>query len=109
MLGHNPANYHVEYMDVAQHWSPDSERYGGGDGLITLMLRGWELDRTVLLEYKWFGGNRRVRVYHCSLTRAGDRIVIPVVHNPYVNRLIRDLQIKIEPYETGKMGRPQPA
>lgn len=109
MLGHSPSNYHVEYMDVTQHWSPDSERYGGGDCLITMMLRGWELDRKVLMEYKWFGGNRRVRIYHCTLTRAGDRIVLPVVHNPYVNRLIRTMQLTVEPYETGKLGRPQTA
>ena len=105
MIGRNPANYHAEYMDVVQHWSHDSEKYGGGDALITMMMMGWELGQTLYMEYKHFGGNRRVRIYHCVLTHRNDQLVIPVVHNPYVNRLIRNMQLSVEPYEPGKLTR----
>lgn len=103
MMGHNPSNYHAEYMDVWQHWAPDTERFGGGDGLITAMMMGWELDKTIYMEYKHFGGNRRVRVYHCHLSYQGQTLEMPVVHNPYVNRLIRTMQLKIEPYQAEKI------
>jgi hypothetical protein len=102
MIGRNPANYHAEYMDVVQHWSPDSERFGGGDALVTMMMMGWELNQTVHMEYKHFGGNRRVRIYHCRLSNRTGEMVMPVVHNPYVNRLIRNMQLIVEPYEPGK-------
>lgn len=105
MIGRNPSNYHVEYMDVFQHWSQDSERFGGGDALITAMMMGWELEPTIYMEYKHFGGNRRVRVYHCRLTNRSEEMEMPVVHNPYVNRLIRQMQLKIEPYQSAKISR----
>ena len=47
----------------------------------------------------------RVRIYHCVLTHRNDQLVIPVVHNPYVNRLIRNMQLSVEPYEPGKLTR----
>jgi len=103
MLGRNPANYHVEYLDVAQHWDASSQPYGGGDALITLLSQGWEMNGTIYMEYKWFGGNRRIRVYHCDLYRDDDHMTLPVIHNPYVNRLLRQPQFKIELRETGKL------
>ncbi|MBK8134755.1 MAG: hypothetical protein KA401_00295 [Anaerolineae bacterium] len=105
MIGRNPSNYHAEYMDVYQHWSPDTEKFGGGDSLITAIMMGWELKQTIYMEYKHFGGNRRVRVYHCRLTNDNQEIEMPVVHNPYVNRLIRQMQLVIEPYQAQKISR----
>lgn len=105
MIGRTPSNYHVEYMDVVQHWAPDTERFGGGDALITAMMFGWELNPTIYMEYKHFGGNRRVRVYHCNLTRRDETMVIPVVHNPYVNRLIRQMQLQVEPYQVQNVSK----
>lgn len=101
MIGRNPSNFHKEYMDVWQHWCQDTEKYCGGDGLVTVMMQGWELHPTVQLEYKHFGGNRRVRVYHFSLFRQGEHMEMPVVHNPYVNRLIRTMQLDVVPYQNG--------
>jgi hypothetical protein len=34
-------------------------------------------------------------------------MVMPVVHNPYVSRLIRTMQLTVEPFETGKLGQAQ--
>lgn len=107
MLGHNPANYHVEYLDVAQHWDAASQAYGGGDALVTFLSAGWQMDNHVVMEYKWFGGNRRVRVYHCTLARGADQMVLPVIHNPYVNRLLRQPNFKVELRETGKLTTPR--
>lgn len=103
MLGHNPSNYHVEYLDITQHWDAASQSYGGGDALLTFLSQGWEMETHVEMEYKWFGGNRRVRVYHCTLRRDGQYVVIPVVHNPYVNRLLRQPHFKVELRPTGSL------
>lgn len=105
MLGRNPSNYHVEYLDVTQHWDPASQSYAGGDALITLLSQGWVMGNHIIMEYKWFGGNRRVRVYQCTLTRDQTSVTIPIVHNPYVNRLLRQSNFKIELRETGQLTR----
>lgn len=104
MLSRNPSNFHVEYLDVIQHWSPESEHFAGGDALVTAVTSGWKISPTIYLAYKVFGGNRRVRVYHCHLTRGDDSMYMPVLHNPYVNRILRQPEMTIRPLE--EMGKP---
>lgn len=82
-------DFHVEYMDVAQHWHPGSESYAGGDALVTMLSRGWNLERDVYVERREFAGMRSVSVYHLTLEKDGQRIHMPVVRNPYINRLLR--------------------
>lgn len=100
MLNSNPANFHVEYMDVSQHWSANSEQYAGGDCLVTALYRGWEMNPVVYLENKWYAGMRQVAVYHIELSRDGEKMVMPIIHNPWVARQIRQMPyLRIYPYE----------
>ncbi|MFW5696368.1 MAG: hypothetical protein ACOCXR_01140 [Phototrophicaceae bacterium] len=82
-------NYHVDYMEVVQHWHPQSEPYAGGDALMTLIAQGWQMQRDVYVEKREFAGLRSVSVYHVSLVRDGKTMKVPVVRNPYINRLLR--------------------
>lgn len=88
-LNPDTPNSHVEYMDVAQHWHPHSEPYAGGDALVTLLAQGWTMRRDVYVEKSEFAGLRYVSVYHIELERDGEVIKMPVVRNPYINRVIR--------------------
>jgi len=83
------SNFHVEYMEVAQHWHPASEEYAGGDALVTLLSQGWNMKRDVYVEKREFAGLRSVSVYHLELERGGDVLKVPVVRNPYINRVLR--------------------
>lgn len=82
-------NYHMDYMDVTQHWHPGSEAYAGGDALLTMISRGWQMQRDVYVEKRDFAGMRSVSVYIVVLERDGEQIEMPLLRNPYINRLLR--------------------
>ena len=84
-----PANFGAEYLDVTQHWAKESEDYAGGDALVTMLSNGWKLKPEVRIEDRFFAGLRSVSVYHLKLERDGEIIDMPVLRNPYVNRIIR--------------------
>ena len=88
-------SYHDEYLDVTQHWSEKSEPYAGGDALVTLLSRGWKLKKEVNVEERYFAGLRSVSVYHLNLERNGETMHLPVLRNPYVNRILRMGEYKL--------------
>ena len=94
-----PKNYHVQYLDVTHHWSPRSEDFAGGDCLLTALQRGWEVAYTVEEEKYWHGDVRAVSVYHFTLRRGNQEIVMPVIENPYVTRMLF-----MEPFEVVERG-----
>lgn len=98
-MAQNIVNFHMEYMDVTQHWSDKSEKYAGADSLVTLLHRGWKMNSRVKREERWFAGMRSVYVYHIELEKDGQRIVMPVIHNPYMSRMIATQNIEIVPME----------
>lgn len=93
------ANFHLSYMDVTQHWSPNSESYAGGDQLVTSLFEGWEVQPIVYLEQKWYEGLRHIKVYHMTLKRGEQVMTMPVIYNPYVMRLINQLELRVVPIE----------
>ena len=77
------------YQDItSQHWSYSSERYAGGDNLLTAIARGWALDRVVTLRRHWFAGMRCIEIFHFTIRR--DDVVqdMAVLGNPYVYRYL---------------------
>lgn len=88
-MAENITNFHVQYMDVtSQHWSPSSERYAGGDHLMTAIYNGWVISDCVEVEEHWFAGMRSITLYHFELARGDETMNMPVVSSPYVNRFI---------------------
>ena len=82
-------NFHVEYMNVtSQHWHPNSEKFAGGDNLITALYNGWQIDGAVKVKQHWFGEMRYVNIYYFQLKRDDRTVTMPVTHSPYVNRFI---------------------
>jgi hypothetical protein len=90
-------DYHVEYVDVMRHWSPKSEKYSGGDSLLTALYSGWSLSETVYVEDAWHSGMRRVPLYHFELHRNGETCNMVVIDNPYVWRLAHKPEFKVLP------------
>jgi hypothetical protein len=97
MINRSTLNFHVEYLDVTQHWCPLSEKYAGGDALLTAVDEGWNMGSRVICEEHWFAGMRLTRVFHIELHRNGERRIMPVLHNPYVDRMLAsdDFQIVV--------------
>lgn len=87
-------NYHVQYLDVtSQYWTP-REGYAGGDHLLTALQNGWDIVDCVE-EQIWYTGARCVSLYHFTLQRKDEKMVMPVVNNPYVERFIKQSQLKV--------------
>jgi hypothetical protein len=97
MVTLDASNSHFEYMDVVRHWSPTSQKYAGGDAIITLINEGWKIGETVFYEEYWYAGARLVGVYHLQLERNGERLHVPVLSNPYVRRMLKRLPVQIRP------------
>ena len=88
-------NAHFSYMEVVSHWSPVSQRFAGGDALITYLAEGWEIGPEVLYEEFGQTGGRKVVVYYFELQRGKQTVRMPVIGNPYVERLVQVLHIKL--------------
>ena len=95
MFGNTTANYHVQYLDVIKHWHPSSERFTGGDALLTALYNGWEMAGEIVRQDHWYAGMRCVTVYQITLERNGDNRTMRVIHNPYVSRLIKQSNLRI--------------
>lgn len=101
MMNQNQVNFHVQYQDItSQHWSFSSERFAGGDHLLTALARGWAIEETVTLKKHWFAGMRAVEIYHFTIER-GDMVVdMPVISNPYVYRFINEHDLTVVEEDT---------
>ena len=78
----------TQRQDISQHWSYSSERYAGGDNLLTAIERGWAIDPRVLLRRHWFAGMRCIEIYHFTIRRADVVADMAVLGNPYVTRFL---------------------
>lgn len=78
----------IEDVDVYRHWHPQSQTFGGGDVLATFMLLGWTLKSAVFVDTYWLFGQRQVRVFHFELVLDGNSMSVPVIGNPFVDRMI---------------------
>lgn len=101
MMNRNQVNFHVQYQDItSQHWSYSSEKFAGGDHLLTALARGWAIDETVTLKRHWFAGMRAVEIFHFTIERDDKVVDMPVVSNPYVYRFIKDHDLTIKEVDT---------
>lgn len=96
MAEHHITNFHVTYPDVlTQHWHPNSESYAGVDNLITFLEQGWDIARCVETRH-WYAGQRSICIYRFYLERDAERLEMPVINNPYVMRIIKQLELDVE-------------
>jgi hypothetical protein len=78
----------TEEISFYRHWHAQSQTYAGGDSLVTALHLGWIIGSIVLLEDHMHGGKRCAPIYYFELTREEASLVMPVIANPFVERLI---------------------
>lgn len=99
----NISNFHMQYLDVNhQHWHPGSERFAGGDQLLTAVYKGWEISDCVLVTH-WYAGMRAVKIYNFSLKRGDQHMMMPVIDNPYIQRIIKEGAISVSEQQDAKL------
>lgn len=90
-------DFHFAYQDRIRHWHPGSELYTGGDALITAVEDGWDISTLVGSEEHRHQGARTTTVYYFELTRSRETLLMPVISNPFVDRLVSELNLKLQP------------
>ncbi|MCY4061010.1 MAG: hypothetical protein OXG53_01440 [Chloroflexi bacterium] len=88
---------------TSQHWSYSSERYAGGDNLLTAIARGWEIDKVVTLRRHWFAGMRCIEIFHFTIRRDDVVADMAVLGNPYVYRYLAGGAHKLVEEEDGAL------
>lgn len=96
MVVFDSQNFHFDYIDITRHWSPISQRYAGGDALVTFLSDGWAMSEQVYREEHWNSG-RVVNVYYFELHRDGESVMMAVISNPYVDRLVDENDLHVMP------------
>ncbi|CAG0947161.1 hypothetical protein ANRL1_03747 [Anaerolineae bacterium] len=93
------SDFHVEYPLFIRHWSPLSENYAGADCLVTAIQKGWRVTGDIYNEEFWHAGTRLTCVFHFTLKRGDETVVMPVISNPFARRLIFQNRITLRPIE----------
>lgn len=89
----SPAHYQVSKQHP-RHWSSLSEDYASGDVLYSVLSDQWRVvDNKVLVERVNFGRDRWTHLYHFVLQKGDCRLRLAVLQNPFVDKLIRDLDL----------------
>ncbi|MCA9890089.1 MAG: hypothetical protein KC546_17040 [Anaerolineae bacterium] len=80
---------HLPKYCFKRHWHPQSEVVTGADSLLTALNHGWTLysDETMMQPVPLRSG-RSVNVYYFKLLKDDQRRIMPVLGNPFVQRLI---------------------
>lgn len=74
--------------ETYRHWHAGSEKYTGGDALLTAIEDGWEIDGVIFRQEFWLAGVRRVCVYHIDLRRGLEKTRMLVTQNPFITRFL---------------------
>ena len=99
---------HRHSTDMSRHWCPQSQRYAGGDALLTYLHNGWQMKDDVYYEEYWQGGARRVVIYYFALVNNGHWVTMGVIHNPFVERLMHEMALKVIPVAANRARVRQP-
>ncbi len=87
-IRNNNLNEFLEYHSLKKHWSPESQRFAGGDHLLVALDQGWKIAGPIPCDVFWFRSPCRVRLYKVTLRRADEVLYMTVQSNPCVDRLV---------------------
>lgn len=97
MTINNPQGMHEYYTHKDRHWHAGSEPYTGGDSLLTAIRNGWQLLNLAYEQTIQLRGGRTVAVIYFQFIQDSERIVMPVVVNPFVERLLVERKMMLRP------------
>jgi hypothetical protein len=81
--------------NIHRHWNDVSERFTGGDALVTALDDGWTIRGVVFRQEFWLAGVRRITVYHIELERSGSQRKMLVLQNPFVTKMLYGLDAQV--------------
>ena len=88
--------FHNKYWDYSRHWHSGSEAYASGEQLQDALFSGWNLDKVVFrTEHKMRHSARHIVFFVVVLWKNGERCNMPVLANPYVERLLNQHNVHV--------------
>lgn len=88
---------HEYFTRTKRHWSARSEAYTGADSLLTAQRLGWQVQGLAYREQFMLSGGRHTTLYHVKLVRGTKNIFMPIVDNPFLQRIFVHYDVKIVP------------
>ena len=104
-IRNNSLNTYLEYHSLNRHWSPESQRYAGGDHLMVVLDQGWKIAGYIPCDLFWFRALCCTRLYKVTLHRGEDVMYMTVLSSPHVDRLVDRVNHAIRRHKAGE-GRP---
>ena len=98
MTFYNPDGTHNYYTETNRHFAPRSEIYTGADSLITAQRNGWRLVNIAYEEAVQMRGGRYTSLYYFKLIRNNEKMVMPIVGTPFIERMLMRLKILLLPF-----------
>jgi hypothetical protein len=95
MAAQNLSNLHYAYSHLIRHFHAHSDLYTGGDALFTALDEGWTFGDSVTYEEHWIAGAQCVVVFLFELKRGGESMTMPVITNPFVQRMLSNMETKL--------------
>lgn len=99
MTIYNPEGNHTKYTEIDRHFCAKSEQYTGADSLITAQRNGWQIINTVYEKKVEMRGGRYTSLYYFKLMRNGDKLIMPIVSSPFIERMLQRTKIVLLPLE----------
>ena len=72
-----------------RYWSHQSQPFAVGDQLLRYLEAGWDVEDRVEVETHWFGEARHIIIFHFTLVKGQNRLVMPVLGGPFARELVR--------------------
>ncbi|MEQ8673138.1 MAG: hypothetical protein RLP44_07110 [Aggregatilineales bacterium] len=87
---------HNKYWDYSRHWHPQSEPYASGEQLQQVLFDGWELDKVAFkTTHPLKTSGRLIVFYVVTVLKVGEKRHIPVLVNPFVERLLVENNVQL--------------
>jgi hypothetical protein len=71
-----------------RHFSPQSEKFVGGDVLTSMLSNGWKITKEVARVEHYFSDSRHINVIELQLAQNNKLVQISVIVNPFVEQLV---------------------
>ena len=85
-----------KYLDKDIHWHAESQPFASGHQLNSKLHNGWGIDDIVFrTEHHVKVTHRTITFYVIVLVKDGEKLNMPVLANPYVDRIVKQAGVKV--------------
>lgn len=103
MTIYNPKGVHEKFTETKRHFSPGSEHYTGADSLLTAQRYGWRLVNIAYEEQILMRGGRYTSLYYFKLMRGHEKMIMPILSNPFVLRMLEKRRMIVRSMPVARM------